>query len=158
MPFGGGRFSGAQRVVALMVGVLLGLAPLGAQSHAEEFGGPVFKKGLWRFQRTLEISGGASKPANVLQAQDSVRCVDPTIAMKAIFSSPHIGNCRSSAAVKLDNRYTFANRCDYLGPVRTDITVHGDDAYSEVNEVRVGSLRPVDKVTAHRIGDCNLTN
>jgi hypothetical protein len=156
MPSGGERGSNTRRAFALIVGLLIGLAPFDAQLRAEEFGGPVFKKGLWRFQRTLEISGSATKAGNLLQSEDTIRCVDPTVAMKAIFSSPDVGNCRSSEAVREDNRYTFANRCDYLGPVRTAITVLGDDAYSEVNEVRVGALRPVDKITARRIGDCQL--
>jgi hypothetical protein len=146
----------ARRVFTVLIGVFLGLVPAGFQSRAEEFDGPVFKRGLWRFQRTLEIPGGASKARNLLHAEETVRCVDPTSAMKATFSSPDIGNCRSSAVAREDNHFTFANRCDYLGPVRTDITVLSEDAYTEINEVRVGGLRPVDKVIAQRIGDCQF--
>ena len=56
-------------------------------ARAEEaFGGPTFRKGLWRFVRTLEIV----KPQNVRQKlleREMTRCVDPTHAMKATFST-----------------------------------------------------------------------
>ena len=45
-------------------------------------------------------------------------------------------------------------RCDYLGPVRTEITVESDAAYTEVNEVAVGKYPISDTVIARRIGDC----
>jgi hypothetical protein len=135
--------------------LLFGLSILAPQSRAEEFDGPVFKKGLWRFQRTLELPRGVSGAAQVLQAVDTIRCVDPTVAMKGTFLSPDIASCRSTKAEKRGNRYTFANRCDYLGPVRTDIVVLGRDAYTEVNAVNAGVVRTVDKLMAQRIGDCD---
>jgi hypothetical protein len=84
------------------------------------------------------------------------RCVDPTNAMKDIFASPNVGSCRSTKPERVRNRYTFANRCDYLGPVRTDITVHSEEAYTELNVLKVGNFPKVDKVVAQRIGDCNV--
>ncbi len=68
------------------------------------------------------------------------RCVDPTHAMKATFSSASIGSCHSSRPEKVSNKYIFANRCDYMGPVSTVITVQSDEAYTEVNQVTVGKL------------------
>ena len=82
------------------------------------------------------------------------RCVDPTHAMKATFSSSSIGSCHSSRPEKVNNKYIFSNRCDYMGPVSTVITVQSDEAYTEVNQVTVGKLPRTDLVIAKRIGDC----
>ena len=82
------------------------------------------------------------------------RCVDPTQAMKATFSTNSVGGCHSSRPEKVDNKYIFSNRCDYMGPVSTVITVQSDEAYTEVNELRVGKPPRTDLVIAKRIGDC----
>ena len=82
------------------------------------------------------------------------RCVDPTQAMKATFSSASIGSCHSSRPEKVSNKYIFSNRCDYMGPVSTVITVQSDEAYTEVNQLTVGKLPRKDLVIAKRIGDC----
>ena len=142
------------RGLCVVLALVLSAPFLSFQAQAgEAFGGPTFRKGLWRFVRTLEIV----KPQDVRQKlleQEMTRCVDPTQAMKATFSSASIGNCRSSRPEKVSNKYIFSNRCDYMGPVRTVITVQSDEAYTEVNELTVGQLPRKDFVTAKRIGDC----
>lgn len=120
-------------------------------AQTESFDGPTFRKGLWRFARTVEYPNHRV----VVRQQEMTRCVDPTNAMKGTFASPHIGSCRSAKAERVDNRYTFANRCDYMGPVRTDITVHSEEAYVEVNIPKFGNFLQVDRVLAQRIGDCD---
>ena len=87
-------------------------------------------------------------------AREMTRCVDPTHAMKATFSSAPVGNCVSATPERSDNKYTFANRCDYMGPVSTVITVHSDESYTEINELHVGKLPRTELVVAKRIGDC----
>jgi hypothetical protein len=117
-----------------------------AQAETSSFDGPSFRKGLWRFARTLEFR-------DHVQQRDVTRFVDPTNAMRGTFSSPDIGNCRSARAERVANRYTFANRCDYMGPVQTQITVHSNEAYTELN-IPKAVYQPIDKVVARRIGDC----
>ena len=117
-----------------------------AQAETSSFDGPSFRKGLWRFARTLEYQ-------DHVQQRNVTRCVDPTNAMRGTFASPDIGSCRSARAERVANRYTFANRCDYMGPVETQITVHSDEAYTELN-IPKAVFRPIDKVVARRIGDC----
>jgi hypothetical protein len=125
------------------------VAPALALAEAEApFDGPKFKRGLWRFDRTLAYR-------DTVRSGGTTRCVDPTSAMKGIFTSPDIGNCRSARAIRVANRYQFENRCDYMGPVRTLITVHSDEAYTELNIPKNNHSRPVDKVVAHRVGDCD---
>lgn len=122
-------------------------------ARAESFAGPTFQHGLWRFDRTWEQPDNGA----VVRRIEMTRCVDPTNAMKGIFASPHIGSCRSAKAERIGNRYTFANRCDYQGPVRTDITVHSEQAYTELNIPTVGTFRAADRVVARRIGDCTVS-
>ncbi|WP_245335057.1 DUF3617 domain-containing protein [Bradyrhizobium mercantei] len=148
---------GQSKVFACTLGVVIAVAVslLASSSMAaeESFSGPTFRKGLWRFVRTLELVS----PSNVRQKlleREMTRCVDPTQAMKATFSSPSIGNCRSSRPEKISNRYVFSNRCDYMGPVSTVITVLSDEAYTEVNEVH-GQAPRMDRVVARRISDCH---
>lgn len=125
---------------------------LSAPAVGQTIENPKFRAGLWRFDRTMEYPDHRV----VVRREETTRCVDPTKAMRGIFSSPDIGNCRSSQPEQVENRYTFANRCDYLGPVRTQITVHGDDAYTELHQLRSGDFPKVDKVVAERIGDCDV--
>jgi hypothetical protein len=121
-------------------------------ARSETFEGPGFRHGLWRFDRTLEYPDHRL----VARREEVTRCVDPTKGMKGTFASPNVGSCRSSQPEQKGNRYTFHNRCDYLGPVRTEITVHSEDSYTEINSFRDSNDFPkVDKVVAERIGDCN---
>jgi hypothetical protein len=117
--------------------------------------GPRFRKGLWKFVRTLDIVRNGNKNVKYRLANNEVtRCVDPTHSMKATFSSAPVGSCVSDKPEKVGNKYTFAKRCDYLGAVSTVITVHDDDSYTELNELNGGESPKTDMVTAKRIGDC----
>lgn len=133
------------------VGALMAAGAASSFAQAEaSFDGPKLRKGLWRFDRTLEYHDARI----VTRHGEVTRCVDPTNAMKGTFLSPDIGNCRSAKPERIANRYIFANRCDYMGPVRTDITVHSENSYIELNIPKAGSFL-VDKVVARRIGDCD---
>jgi hypothetical protein len=124
-----------------------------SQAKADEFDGPSFRKGMWHFVRTLDLIVHQKTKQRLLE-REMTRCVDPTVAMKATFSSPSVGNCVSAKPERSDNKYIFANRCDYMGPVSTVITVHSDESYTELNELSVGNLPRKELVVAHRVGDC----
>jgi hypothetical protein len=128
-----------------------------AQAQQAEIGetqAPGFRKGLWRFIRTLDVVRSANKNIKYrLVDREMTRCVDPTHAMKATFSSS-VGSCVSDKPEKIGNKYTFGRRCDYMGAVSTVITVHSDESYTEMNEVSTGDNPKTDLVTAKRIGDC----
>jgi hypothetical protein len=132
---------------------LIAVGPVSSQASAEAFDGPSFRKGIWHFVRTLEVVQGQHNRHRVLE-REMTRCVDPTQAMKAIFSSPSVGNCVSAKPKRSDNQYTFSNRCDYMGPVSTVITVYSDESYTEVNELTIGPLPKTELVVARRVGDC----
>ena len=135
---------------------LIMVGPASSLASAEEaFQGPSFRKGLWHFVRTLELVAHRTTKYRLLE-REMTRCVDPTVAMKATFSSPSVGNCVSAKPEKSDNKYTFSNRCDYMGPVSTVITVDSDESYTELNELNVGGAPRAELVVAHRVGDCQV--
>lgn len=123
-----------------------------AFAEMPQFQGPHFRKGLWHFERTVYYVAQSSR--QLLMKKEMTRCVDPTIAMKGTFSSPDVGSCHSAKPRLSGNRYVFPMRCDYMGPVETEITVQSDSAYTEINAITVGKFPREDKVVARRIGDC----
>src|SRR6266478_7384465 len=132
---------------------LFAVGPFISQARADGFEGPSFRKGMWHFARTLDLVAHRKNKHRVLE-REMTRCVDPTVSMKATFASPSVAKCVSAKPEKSDNKYTFSNRCDYMGPVSTVITVHSDESYEEVNELTVGNLPRSELVVAHRVGDC----
>ena len=130
-------------------------APQVQQAEVSPTEAPSFRKGLWRFIRTLDVVRNANKNIKYrVVDREMTRCVDPTHAMKTTFSSAPVGSCVSDKPEKVGNIYTFGHRCDYMGAVSTVITVHSDESYTEVNEVSTGDNPKTDLVTAKRIGDC----
>ncbi|KWV55975.1 hypothetical protein AS156_05025 [Bradyrhizobium macuxiense] len=122
----------------------------------QSFSGPSFRKGLWHFVRTLDVVQSPDRSAkHRIMDREMTRCVDPTQAMKATFSSEAVGTCVSDKPKKVGNKYTFGHRCDYMGAVSTVITVRSDEAYTELNEVTAGEHPKSDFVVATRIGDCD---
>ena len=146
-----GRFRQLAQGIGFVVG--LSILPLGAQLQA--YDGPIFAKGVWSFERSLEVSSRNAILPNAKRVRVEppvTRCVDPTEAMKEIFRSISVGSCRSTAPKRTNNTYHFAQRCDHLGPVKTVISVESKTAYRETNELAVGSRKEI--VVARRIGDC----
>ncbi|VIO75649.1 hypothetical protein CI1B_60280 [Bradyrhizobium ivorense] len=143
----------AMRTLCAAVALSASVLASHASAAEQEFGGPTFRKGMWRFVRTLEVLT-ATNGRHKLFEREMTRCVDPTQAMKSTFSSASIGNCHSSKPEKVSNKYVFSNRCDYMGPVSTVITVLSEEAYTEVNEVK-GVAPRTDRVVARRISDCH---
>lgn len=125
-----------------------------AAAAADQFEGPRFRKGVWHFMRKIESVRAHSNVNVLLAQQESTRCVDPTLAMVHTFSSPNVGSCRSEKPHVSAGQYIFSNRCDFMGPVRTEITVESDAHYTEVNELAVGAFPRKETVVARRIGDC----
>ena len=153
------RVSSRGLVRWVLLSALVVAAPLlSSSAQADEaFEGPKFRKGMWRFVRTLDALTHSRGKFRLFE-REMTRCVDPTEAMKATFSSAPVGNCHSAKPEKVANKYIFSNRCDFMGPVSTIITVQSDEAYTEVNELKVGNLPRTDLVVAHRVGDCQDDN
>src|SRR6266404_2418665 len=100
------------RSLSLVIALTVPARLLYSHALAEEgFGGLTFRKGLWKFVRTLEIVTHSNSRQKLLE-REMTRCVDPTIAMKTTFSSAPFGSCHSANPEKVNNRYIFSNRCD----------------------------------------------
>lgn len=129
------------------------LLPLDCAS-AEEW--PSFRKGVWQFERTLQLNEkpGVADQNRVLSKHEMRRCVDPSESMKETFRPVSVGNCHPTKPRRVANKYVFALRCDYLGPVKTTIEVLSDTAYTETNEVQVGNFPRTETVVAHRVAEC----
>ena len=144
------------RSVILLISLTLSSAP----ALADDFDGPYFQRGLWRFERTISNSGDSRdlRSAMFVSNRQVTRCVDPTNAMRETFKPVMIGNCRSAKPEKTHNRYVFSLRCDFMGPARTTIEVESDTAYVEINEF-IGSKPPkTEIIIARRIGNCEGAN
>jgi hypothetical protein len=142
-------------VALLCASALLSITSLASSNESIE--APQFRPGLWSFQRTIERLREAPHQNQLLSSEEMTRCVNPTLAMKAIFSSPAIGSCTSSPPQQIDNVYVFAKRCDAMGPVRTEITVESEESYTEMNVLTVGVYPRLDFVVARRVGECDAT-
>jgi hypothetical protein len=145
------------RVLVLVVGLCLVMTPLGSQPRA--YDGPTFEKGLWLFQRSTEFITRHwvlpnARRIKVEPAQ--IRCVNPTEAMVEIFRPVRIGSCESSVPEKRNQNFIFAKRCDYLGPVKTVISVESGVAYRETNETLSSGSPKKDIIVARRVGDCAI--
>jgi hypothetical protein len=143
------------RLAVAITCVAISLISTIGSAKTDDIESPQFRKGLWNFQRTLERIREAPNFNQLLVHEEMMRCVDPSLAMKGIFASPSIGSCTSSRPELIDNRYVFAKRCDFLGPVRTEIIVESDVAYTELNVLTVGNFPRKDTVVARRVGDCD---
>jgi hypothetical protein len=144
-------------VAVLALSATLAQSTMRATAQTEHYDGPTFAKGLWRFERSFEVSSQNRVMPNARRVrvdQPVTRCVDPTEAMKETFRPGSVGNCRSSAPQKHQNTYHFANRCDYLGPVQTMIVIESSTSYRETNEFKGASAGKKEVVVARRIGEC----
>src|SRR6187200_889200 len=107
-------------ILALVVFVLA------CGESVQAYDGPTFSKGMWLFQRSTEFVTKhwvLPNARRVKVEQPVVRCVNPTEAMIETFRSVSIGACQSTPPERKKNTFVFAKRCDYLGPVKTVISV-----------------------------------
>ena len=146
-----------RRCLAAIVGIASSSWLLVTATTAQADGWPTFRKGLWQFEHTLaltrKVDEGEGNP--LVFKREMKRCVDPSEAMKETFRPLSVGNCHSMRPERVANKYVFALRCDYMGPVRTTIEVESDGAYTEVNELQVGPFPRKDTIVARRIAECD---
>jgi hypothetical protein len=133
-------------------------ALLAAKSVSFADDGPVLRSGLWKFERTLETNG---EPTNRLQTsglpidRDTTRCVDPTHALKLELAPLQFGVCSVKDLRKTDGGYVFEKICSGATPIKTELNVESDSAYTEVNEGTIGKISTKETLVAHRVGDCH---
>jgi hypothetical protein len=141
--------------------VVLTIAAAGAlfaaSSASFAYDGPTLRSGLWKFERTLEADG---KPTDRVQTsglpidRETTRCVNPTLALKAESTPLHAGACNTKDFRKTDGGYVFQRTCGGAEPIKTEIEVKSDSAYTEINEGNIGKTSTKEMVVAQRVGDC----
>jgi hypothetical protein len=133
-------------------------ALLAAKSASFADDGPVLRGGLWKFERTIETNGEST---NRLQTsglpidRDTTRCVDPTAALKLELAPLQFGVCSVKDLRKTDGGYVFEKICSGGTPIKTELNVESDSAYTEVNEGTIGKISTKETLVAHRVGDCH---
>jgi hypothetical protein len=141
------------RASLAMAATAVGLVAAASACLAHD--GPTFRSGLWKFERSLETDG---KTTNRLQAnglpikQEVTRCVNPTPAVKAEFTP--FEACKPLDFRKTDGRYVAERSCGGGSPIKAEIDVKSDSAYTEINEGSIGKMSTKETIVAQRIGDC----
>jgi uncharacterized protein DUF3617 len=111
---------------------------------------PVFRKGLWEFNRTVDAGGG--QPLTMKMQE----CIDPTEDMKKQnLSAAQIG-CKSSSSRNGD-KYNVTADCVIQGVAmesKSVITVESDSAYRIDVETLAGGKTTKELLVARRVGDC----
>ncbi len=142
----------------ILLAISAACALLATSSASFAFDGPIFRSGLWKFERTLETDG---KPNDRLQTsglpidRQMTRCVNPTLELKAEFAPPKAGGCSTKDLRKTDDGYVFQKVCGGgAAPIKTEINVKGDSAYTEIHQGSIGKIPTKETVVAQRVGDC----
>jgi hypothetical protein len=150
------RISARHPVIFAVAAAACALLAAKSESFADD--GPVLRGGLWKFERTIETNG---EPTNRLQTsglpidRDATRCVDPTQALKLELAPLQFGVCSVKDLRKTDHGYVFEKICSGATPIKTELNVESDSAYTEVNEGTIGKMSTKETLVAHRVGDCH---
>jgi hypothetical protein len=118
---------------------------------------PKFRAGLWQFDRTLEVNGTQTDrrlTSNLLIKPRETRCVDPTSALKRASGPLFMGTCKVTRSQPSDNEYVTITSCGSGDPVKSELKVESDTAYTEIHEGKIGASTTKDIIVAKRIGDC----
>ena len=122
---------------------------------------PTVRAGMWKFERTLETDGEATnrlQTSGLPIAREMTRCVNPTSELKVQFTSGltpfTAGHCDTKHLEKTDEGYAFQKICGRAEPIKTEINVKNDSAYTEIHEGKIGKLSSKETVVAQRVGDC----
>ena len=138
----------ARRLLAAIPGLVA--VALAAPSLAADY--PVFRQGLWEFNRTLQAQAGAKA-----QTVATKRCIDPTADMKRQNQMLSKQGCTFSPITAKGNVYTFSSDCRMQGlAVRSTsvITAESETAYTLQVTSSGSEGASQEKLVARRIGDC----
>ena len=123
---------------------------LGAPEFAMADDLPVFRQGLWEFDRSVD--GGDGKPV----ALTTQKCTDPTADMKKK-NEEALGTCKVSPVARSGNLYTFSAECTILGvsmQSKSVITAESNSAYRVDVESLQDGITTRELLNAKRVGDC----
>lgn len=112
---------------------------------------PVFKPGLWTFERTM--SGTSSTPDQA----SNTRCSDPTAEQKARQAMLAGPGCKLTPLTQSGQTYRYSATCK-SGAITTKsesvLEVMSAEAYTIRVDSRTDHRRTYDELNARRVGDC----
>ena len=123
---------------------LLALSVLSIPVSAEDL--PVFRQGMWDFQRTVGT-----------QKRNTQKCTSPNDDMKRQNAMLEKAGCHFSPFKKAGKTYTFTAECtveNQSSHTTTVITVESDSAYTVQVDGTTDGQSTKELLTARRIGDC----
>ena len=142
------------RLMSLTVAAIA-IALLAESPACLAYDGPTFRSGLWKFERSLETDGKTTdrfQNNGLPIKREMTRCVNPTADVKADFTP--VAGCKPMDVQKADGRYMIERTCGGYSPIRTEIDVKSDSAYTEINQGNIGKISTKEAIVAQRIGDC----
>jgi hypothetical protein len=142
------------RLMSLTVAAIA-IALLAESPACLAYDGPTFRSGLWKFERSLETDGKTTdrfQNNGLPIKREMTRCVNPTADVKADFTP--VEGCKPKDIQRTDGRYVVERACGGFSPIRTEIDVKSDSAYTEINAGNIGQISSKETVVAQRIGDC----
>jgi hypothetical protein len=134
--------------LGLAVSLILALGTTGIASAADA---PTFRPGMWRFERSIESTGG--KPEKV----ETTECLDPTLNQKRQVEKLTKAGCRFEPVVHSGGSWRRKATCkigDIASTSDSVITVEGPDAYSMTVENVINGQKSHEELKARRMGDC----
>ena len=120
-------------------------------AHAQDM--PMFRQGMWEFNRTIEIPSNPGKP----QTMVTNRCTNPTDDMKKRNEMLSKVGCKVSSVSKSGKTYSFTADCKIQNATvqsTSVMTVENDTAYSVEVESRSDAKSTKEVLKARRTGDC----
>lgn len=125
---------------------LLALSVLSIPVGAEDL--PVFRQGMWDFQRTVGT-----------QNMHTQKCTSPNDDMKRQNAMLEKAGCHFAPLKKAGKTYTFTAECavknsSITSHTTTVITVESDSAYTVQVDGTTNGQPTKELLTARRIGDC----
>jgi hypothetical protein len=126
--------------------LLLGVVPLATAADW-----PIFKAGIWTFERTLRGLGpGTDKVSRT-------ECADPTVDQKAQQEILAKAGCQFTPLAQSGRTYSFSATCT-VGGVTTQsesvLEVESDEAYTITIDSVMDGGRSHEVLRARRVGDC----
>src|SRR5258707_11666474 len=141
----------------MLLAIAAACALLATTSASFAFDGPTLRSGLWKFERTLETDGKPNDPLQTsglpIDRQMTPRG-NPTLELEAEFAPLKVGGCSTKDLRKTDDGYVFQKVCGGAAPIKTEINVKGDSAYTEIHQGSIGRIPTKETVAAQRVGDC----
>jgi hypothetical protein len=142
-------FLSTKKAVAASAWLAATLCSVAGLSHADDL--PIFRKGMWEFNRTVDNAPGKPLVINIK------KCTDPSEDMKKQNSMLTKAGCTFSPITRSGNSYSFMATCKMggvSGQSKSVISVDNDSSYKVNVESQSSGKTAREILTAKRTGSC----